>query len=202
MKPQSDIRPPGETEVPEPPVATADGVSEPATDGAGSPKLLRIGQLAERCGKTVRALHLYEELGLLRPVLRSKGGFRLYSATAIERVQWINRLQEAEVSLGEIQVLLRDLEDERIGASAMTRLRDLLSRKLVEVREQQQKLAQLAQDLSAGLHYLDGCRVCEPEHTTSECTDCKIHGHDGNQPLMVAGVHTTRAEPTGPTADS
>jgi MerR family copper efflux transcriptional regulator len=191
LKPQHDIRPLGDSEPPEPPVAGSDGGGEPAAEGPGSPKLLRIGQLAERCGKTVRALHLYEELGLLRPVLRSKGGFRLYSATAVERVQWIGRLQEAEVSLGEIQGLLRELEEERIGASAMTRLRDLLQRKLVEVREQQRKLAQLAQDLSAGLHYLDGCRVCEPEHTTSECTDCKIHGHDGNQPLMVAGVRTT-----------
>ena len=172
-------------------VANGDGGGESTGEAGSSPKLLRIGQLAERCGKTVRALHLYEELGLLRPVLRSKGGFRLYSATAVERVQWINRLQEADVSLGEIQVLLRRLEEEQIGAAAMMRLRDLLSAKLVEVREQQRKLAQLAQDLAAGLHYLDGCRVCEPEHLTSECTDCKIHGHDGNQPLMVAGVHTT-----------
>lgn len=191
MKPDAEIHPLGDSSASEPTATVGDGSHEPAADGPGSPKLLRIGQLAERCGKTVRALHLYEELGLLRPVLRSKGGFRLYSATAIERVQWINRLQEAEVSLGEIQVLLRELEEERIGASAMTRLRDLLSRKLIEVREQQQKLTQLAQDLSAGLHYLDGCRVCEPEHTTSECTSCKLHGHDGNQPLMVAGVHTT-----------
>lgn len=194
MKLEHDIRPLGDPESPEPAepaTVLSEGSGEPPAESPGSPKLLRIGQLAERCGKTVRALHLYEELGLLRPVLRSKGGFRLYSATAVERVQWINRLQEAEVSLGEIQVLLRELEEERIGASAMTRLRDLLSRKLIEVREQQRKLTQLAQDLSAGLHYLDGCRVCEPEHTTSECTGCKLHGHDGNQPLMVAGVHTT-----------
>ena len=170
-----------------------------ARDGAGSAsavgdamatqeKLIRIGQLAERCGKTVRALHLYEELGLLRPVIRSKGGFRLYSADAVERVQWISRLQDADVSLGEIQVLLRELEEERIGASAMTRLRELLSRKLVEVREQQAKLARLATDLAAGLQYLDGCRVCEPVHLASECGDCKIHGHNGSQPLMVAGA--------------
>src|SRR6185369_2438417 len=98
----------------------------------GTDKLLRIGQLAEKCGKTVRALHLYEELGLLKPILRSKGGFRLYSVAAVERVQWIGRLQDAEVSLGEISVLLRSLEEERIGAAAMTRLRDLLSQKLVE----------------------------------------------------------------------
>lgn len=154
-------------------------------------KLLRIGQLAERCGKTVRALHLYEELGLLKPVLRSKGGFRLYSQAAVERVQWIGRLQEAEVSLNEIQILLRSLEEERIGAAAMMRLREMLQRKLVEVRIQREKLDQLQADLNAGLHYLDGCRVCEPEHLTSECGSCQLHGHDGKQPLMVAGIHTS-----------
>lgn len=152
-------------------------------------KLLRIGQLAERCGKTVRALHLYEEMGLLKPVLRTPGGFRLYSAGAVERVQWINRLQEAEVSLGEIQTLLRDLEEQRIGPEAMTRLRELLARKLGEIREQRARLEQLESDITAGLHYLDGCRVCGPEHTTSECGGCRLHGHDGNQPLMVAGAH-------------
>jgi len=160
------------------------------TSGMGE-KLLRIGQLAEKCGKTVRALHLYEELGLLKPVLRSKGGFRLYSIAAVERVQWIGRLQDAEVSLGEISELLLSLEEEIIGAAAMTRLRELLSQKLIEVRAQKAKLDQLATDLAAGLHYLDGCRTCEPSHLTSECGDCRLHGHDGKQPLLVAGAQTT-----------
>lgn len=154
-------------------------------------KLLRIGQLAERCGKTVRALHLYEEMGLLKPVLRTPGGFRLYSPGAVERVQWIARLQEADVSLGEIQTLLRDLEEQRIGADAMTRLRELLARKLSEIREQRARLEQLERDITAGLHYLDGCRVCGPEHTTRECGGCRLHGHDGNQPLMVSGAHNS-----------
>ncbi len=161
--------------------------------GKSSEKLLRIGQLAERCGKTARALHLYEEIGLLKPVLRSKGGFRLYSVSAVDRVHWISRLQDADVSLGEIQLLLRNLEEERIGPAAMNRLRELLACKLVEVRAQRIKLEKLDADLSAGLHYLDGCKVCEPEHLSSECGDCHLHGHDGKPPLMVAGVHTTQS---------
>jgi MerR family copper efflux transcriptional regulator len=174
------------------PAAQQEAQREPVTasgrEGSDG-KLLRIGQLAERCGKTVRALHLYEEMGLLKPVLRTPGGFRLYSPGAVERVQWINRLQEADVSLGEIQTLLRDLEEQRIGPEAMTRLRELLARKLGEIREQRARLEQLEADITAGLHYLDGCRTCGPEHTTSECGGCRLHGHDGNQPLMVAGAH-------------
>ncbi len=153
--------------------------------------LLRIGQLADRCGKTARALHLYEEMGLLKPAIRSRGGFRMYSPSAVERVEWISRLQEADVSLGEIQALLRDLESRHIGTEAMNRLRQLLDQKLAMCREQRQKLDRLENDLLAGLAYLDGCRTCGPEHFTTECGDCRLHGHDGSQPLMVAGVHTS-----------
>ena len=49
---------------------------------ATNPKLLKVGDLARQTGKSVRALHLYEELGLLHPTARSHGGFRLYDATA------------------------------------------------------------------------------------------------------------------------
>ena len=49
-----------------------------ATEAAVEPKLLRIGDLAEKTGKTKRALRLYEEMGLLVPSERSSGGFRLY----------------------------------------------------------------------------------------------------------------------------
>ena len=164
----------------------------PEGESEGGPprpdKLLRIGQLAELCNKTTRALHLYEELGLLKPVIRSRGGFRLYSQTAIERVQWITRLQDADVSLGEISQLLRDLEEQRVGIEAMTKLRSLLDQKLRETREQMDKLRRLEHDLQAGLSYLDGCKVCSPEIPASECGGCRIHGHDGPQPLMVAGV--------------
>ncbi|MCS6913745.1 MAG: MerR family transcriptional regulator [Myxococcales bacterium] len=157
----------------------------------GEEKLLRVGQLAERSGKTVRALHLYEELGLLRPVHRTKGGFRLYSPRALERVEWISLLQEADVSLHEIQAFLRDLEEERVAGVAMMRVRQLFEQKLASIREQQRRLARLEKEFVAALAYLDACRACEPQHETSECGDCRLHGHDGRQPLMVAGLHNT-----------
>lgn len=152
--------------------------------------LLRIGQLASQCGKTVRALHLYEELGLLKPVIRSKGGFRLYSQSAVDRVQWINRLQEADVSLTEIKEFLQNFEGEAFATAAMAKVRALLEKKLGEVRLQRARLAQLEADLQAGLEYLAGCKVCEPEHLKTECGTCRLHGHDGiEQPLIVAGIH-------------
>lgn len=164
-----------------------------APDKTDRPDLLRIGQLAELCGKTVRALHLYEEMGLLMPVHRTKGGFRLYARSAVNRVQWIGRLQDADVSLAEIKDFLRDLEEERVASAAMMRVRALFEKKLQEIRRQQMRLMLVEADLSAGLQYLDACKTCEPEHEAHECGDCRLHGHDGRQPLMVAGLHHSRA---------
>ena len=56
--------------------------------------LLQVGDLARESGKTVRAIHLYEELGLLRPHARSKGRFRLFGQDALIRVRWIGKLQD------------------------------------------------------------------------------------------------------------
>ncbi len=51
--------------------------------------LRQIGDLAREAGKTVRAIHLYEELGLLTPAGRSKGRFRLYGRESLVRIRWI-----------------------------------------------------------------------------------------------------------------
>ena len=56
-------------------------------DGSGKDnKLMRVGELAKAAGKTDRAMHLYEELGLLEPRARSEGGFRLYGPEAVDRI--------------------------------------------------------------------------------------------------------------------
>ena len=62
---------------------------------------MKIGQLARKTGKTVRALHLYEEMGLLSPE-RSEGGFRLYGSDELARVYWISKLQDMGFKLGQI----------------------------------------------------------------------------------------------------
>src|SRR2546425_10905098 len=74
---------------------------------ATTSKHLKVGDLAKQTGKSVRALRLYEELDLLHPVARSNGGFRLYDDSALTRIRWIELLQEAGLSLHQIQDLLK-----------------------------------------------------------------------------------------------
>ena len=153
-------------------------------------KPLRVGELAKRTGKTVRALHLYEELGLLAPIHRSKGGFRLYAPQAVKRVEWISKLQDAGFSLHQLKDLKSLVEAQDIGASAMGQLRQVFEDRLAETRKQIQKLNQLEKELVASLSYLDGCKTCAPVHQTGECGTCNHNGHDGvSQPILVAGIH-------------
>ena len=57
-------------------------------------RYLQIGEAADRLGLTQRTLRYYEEKGLLKPPSRMEGGFRLYSAEDIERVQRIKELRD------------------------------------------------------------------------------------------------------------
>ena len=70
--------------------------------------LIRVGDLAKAAGLTVRALHHYEDVGLLTPSTRSDAGHRLYSARAVERVYRINRLRRLGLPLEQIVRVLDD----------------------------------------------------------------------------------------------
>lgn len=62
---------------------------------------LSVGQLAARVGITVRALHHYDEIRLLRPQ-RTPAGHRRYGAAEVERLQQILSLRALGVPLPEI----------------------------------------------------------------------------------------------------
>ena len=150
--------------------------------------LVRVGELAKRTGKTVRAIHLYEELGLLSPAVRSKGGFRLYPGKATKRIDWIQKLQDLGFSLTEIKAFLRDWEESDTAPRAMSRVREIFSDKLRETKETISRLERLVGDLTETLEYMDSCKSCEPTHAQTDCGTCGIHGHDGRAPLLVEGT--------------
>lgn len=149
--------------------------------------LMQIGDLARETGKTVRAIHLYEELGLLTPAARSKGRFRLYGSEALVRIRWIGKLQEMGFSLGDIQTIVREWEQVEGAPSAMKRMREVYARKLEETREQKRRLEALERELQASLHYLDTCDVCDPQRLLSECDCCDLHDKEADVPELVLG---------------
>jgi MerR family transcriptional regulator, copper efflux regulator len=150
-------------------------------------ELRQIGDLARETGKTVRAIHLYEELGLLTPAARSKGRFRLYGREALVRIRWIGKLQEMGFSLGDVQTIVREWERVESAPSAMKRMREVYARKLEETREQRQRLESLERELKASLEYLDTCDVCDPQRLLSACDRCDLHDKETDVPELVLG---------------
>lgn len=153
-------------------------------------ELLLVGELARESGKTVRAIHLYEELGLLRPTGRSKGGYRLYASDAPLRIRWIQKLQDMNFSLTDIQTVVRDWEESGSAPRAMTKMRAVYTKKLEETRAHLRKLEKLKHELQKSLEYLDTCDVCEPDRLLSTCSACDHHDcKPADVPELVAGFH-------------
>jgi DNA-binding transcriptional MerR regulator len=74
-------------------------------------KELTVKQLAAVSGVTVRTLHHYDEIGLLKPASVGANGYRYYGRQELLRLQRILFHRELGVPLGEITELL-DLEGE------------------------------------------------------------------------------------------
>lgn len=71
-----------------------------------SEALLRIGELAARCGVSIRTVDYYTGIGLLVPAERTASNYRLYQPSDVDRIQLIRRLELQGVPLEEIAVAL------------------------------------------------------------------------------------------------
>jgi DNA-binding transcriptional MerR regulator len=152
-------------------------------------RLLQVGEVARQCGKTVRAIHHYEEIGLLKPHKRSKGRYRLYAPDAVSRVRWIVKLHDLGMTLSQIQEILALWEAAPSAPEAMAEIRAVYDDKLAEVRTQIRRLATLERELVHSLDYLDTCETCDPNELIATCCACTVHEHAHSEPELVAGLY-------------
>src|ERR1041384_282559 len=66
------------------------------------PMAFTVGELSRLTGLTVRALHHYDEIGLVRPSQRTTAGYRLYDEADALRLQQVMVLRELGVPLDQI----------------------------------------------------------------------------------------------------
>lgn len=164
------------------------------TNGEGAElaegQMLQVGDLAKLTGKTVRAIHLYEDLGLLRPIDRSKGRFRLFNQESLQRVRWITKLQTLGLSLPEIGELVQELERSPSARAAADKLREVYLEKLVEVQKKLTEIHRLERELIASLTYLETCQsACATALPVHSCPSCERHPDQPTPPELVTGVH-------------
>jgi len=106
---------------------------------------LKVGELARRTRLTIRTLHHYDEIGLLRPSLHTESGHRLYTAGDVARLQQVLSLRQLGFSLEEIRDCLNRPDFSPV---------ELIERHLARLREQielQRKLCQRLEAIAAGL---------------------------------------------------
>jgi DNA-binding transcriptional MerR regulator len=163
----------------------------PAITAPPDEELMQVGDLARESGKTVRAIHLYEQLDLLKPAARSKGRYRLYGAEALVRIRWIGKLQDLGFSLTDIKAIVKDLEVQSSASSAMNKVREVYRQKLEETRAQIARLRALEAEILESLEYLDPCdSVCEPDRSLPACQCCDHHSPEQAVPDLVAGFRS------------
>jgi DNA-binding transcriptional MerR regulator len=99
---------------------------------------LKVGELARRTGLTIRTLHHYDEIGLLKPSLHTEAGHRLYTGRDIARLQQVISLRQLGFSLEEVRDCLN-----RTGFSPL----EVIGLHLARLREQIELQRQLCQRL-------------------------------------------------------
>lgn len=133
-----------------------------------------VGDVAQTAHMSVRALHHYDELELLRPSRRTEAGYRLYTSDDLERLQQVLFYKELGFSLAEIREIMADpTYDRREALLAQRRevaawalrvepgpaLRGLLSPRTLEVLP-------LPQPRNSSVHHGEG--VTEPTGSGSQ----------------------------------
>ncbi len=88
----------------------------------------RVQRFAELSGVTVRTLHHYDRLGLLKPAQRSEGGYRLYSRGDLLRLERITVLRYLGLSLRQIGKIVSRSAGEELDVAGLLRTQAVILR--------------------------------------------------------------------------
>ena len=111
-------------------------------------ELLKVGDLARRSGLTVRALHHFDQIGLLQPSARSEAGYRLYNRDDVARLHALQSLRALGVPLKQIGGLLKG-DGSDLPAIVARQMR-ALDNEIAQATALRQRLQLLAAMLASG----------------------------------------------------
>jgi DNA-binding transcriptional MerR regulator len=122
---------------------------------------IQIGDLARQAGVSVRAIRYYEELGLICPETHSAGGFRLYSAESLRRLQVIHFLKELGLSLVEIRQIFHAKKPGAGDRQTVAFLTGVFAERMAQVDAKLEALQRIKEELSSALKVLRSCENCD-----------------------------------------
>jgi MerR family transcriptional regulator, thiopeptide resistance regulator len=98
-------------------------------------RLYTVGELAKRCGITVRTLQYYDSSGLLSPGYHSDGGRRLYGQKDIFRLQQILFFKSFGFPLEDIRNKLLAIQDSREFIQVLNSQKDVIAEQIRSLQE-------------------------------------------------------------------
>lgn len=113
-----------------------------------------VSDVAGATGITVRTLHHYDEIGVLRPSERSPSGYRIYDEADLERLQEVLFFRELGFGLGEIRTSLADPSLDR---------RQVLLRQRSLMADQVKRFRQMVKAIDRALDAIDEGVVMDKE---------------------------------------
>lgn len=125
------------------------------------PELIRISELARRCGITVRALEIYQRRGLIAAALRQPNGYRYFDATLEEPIRAFGALLSHGATLREVAVvfaasipLLRTPTPEQ-ARDSMIRVRAFDEKQVALIEGQIARMTVMRSELQGRIAYCD-----------------------------------------------
>jgi DNA-binding transcriptional MerR regulator len=117
---------------------------------------MKVGEVAERTGVSVRSIRHYERAGLLTAT-RKPNGYREFDGTAVERVRAIRHLLETGFTVEEVLslsgCLMGAAPDTNCGERTLALYRD----KVAKIEQQMRTLQQLKQRIEERICTLEPC---------------------------------------------
>ena len=108
-----------------------------------------VKEISDLTGISVRTLHYYDEIGLLKPTGKSDAGYRLYDDKALETLQQILFFREFDIPLKEIKAVMNNPLLEKIQILQMQR------KMLVTKKERMEHLIASIDDILKGENKMD-----------------------------------------------
>lgn len=108
-----------------------------------------VKEISDLTGISVRTLHYYDEIGLLKPTEKSDAGYRLYDDKALEALQQILFFREFDISLKEIKAVLDNPALER------NQILQVQRKMLVTKKERMERLIASIDDILKGENKMD-----------------------------------------------
>ena len=108
-----------------------------------------VKEVSDLTGISVRTLHYYDEIGLLKPTDKSEAGYRLYDDKALETLQQILFFREFDIPLKEIKSVLENPALDRIRILQMQR------KMLAAKKERMERLIAGIDDILKGENKMD-----------------------------------------------